>query len=549
MVEPSPKAATGAAPAGVWDSAPSRFGCARLSPFGASPNGPIRYNLAPMHPSARWLWLVALALPVSVPAADSPASSNSATEPPGNAPAASDQIAIPLQAEAWTGDLDGMLKRREVRVLVTYSRANFWVERGHVWGMTYRAFQAFEDELNARHKTGHKDLRHHVVFVPVRRDEMIPSLLAGKGDVAAAALSITPERRKVVDFTNPVLRDVSQIAVTGPGAPSLDAVEDLAGREVFVRRASSYWERIEALNQRFAAEGRPAVRLRAAPEELEDEDILEMVNAGLVGITIVDDVKARLWAKVYSSVVLHPRVVVETRDEIAWVFRKDSPLLARELNAFIQTHGPGTAFENELLRRYTSTARFVKAATNSREMKKFEQLVSLFRKYATEYDVDYLLSMAQGYQESELDQGARSDVGAIGVMQLMPATGKELAVGDVTEVEPNVHGGIKYLRKLIDEHYSDPSMSRIDRTLLAFAAYNAGPARVDELQREAKRRGLDPNVWFNNVEVVAADRIGPETVTYVANIFKYYVAYRYIVEDEQRRARAESVAPAGPTGR
>jgi membrane-bound lytic murein transglycosylase MltF len=483
---------------------------------------------------------LSLAGPAAAIGAD-PAPPAAAAPPPSPG-----QIVIPLEAKAWTGDLDGMLKRRVVRVLVTYSRANFWVENGKVWGMTYRAFQAFEDELNERHPAGRKSLRHQVVFIPVRRDELIPALRDGKGDVAAATLSVTPGRRELVDFTAPVLRGVREIAVTGPGAPALASAEDLAGREVFVRRSSSYWEHLEALNQRFAAEGRAAIRLRAAPEELEDEDILEMVNAGLVGITIVDDVKARLWAKVYPSIELHPKVAAAPRGDIAWMVRKDSPKLKAELNAFIKTHGPGTAFEDDLLRKYTGSTRFVKAATSSSELKKFQALVALFRKYSAQYDVDYLLAMAQGYQESRLDQGARSGVGAIGVMQLMPATGKELGVGDVTQVEPNVHGGVKYMRQIVDENFSDPAIGPVDRILLAFAAYNCGPARVAQLRAEAKRRGLDPNVWFHNVEVVAANRIGSETVDYVASIFKYYVAYRYIVEDQEARARAMPAAAEAP---
>jgi membrane-bound lytic murein transglycosylase MltF len=500
-----------------------------------------------MNSTLRSLLALAVALPAAARAAGSPGTPH---PPPAPAAAASapspEQMAIPLEAKPWTGDLDGMLKRRIIRVLVTYSRANFWVENGKVWGMTYRAFQAFEDDLNERHPTGRKSLRHQVVFVPVRRDEIIPALRAGKGDVAAATLSVTPGRRELVDFTAPVLRGVREIAVTGPDAPPLAAVEDLAGREVFVRRSSSYWEHLEALNQRFAAEGRPAIRLRAAPEELEDEDVLQMVNAGLVGITIVDDVKARLWAKVYPSIVLHPKVAAAPRGDVAWMIRKDSPKLKAELNAFIKTHGPGTAFEDDLLRKYTGSTRFVKAATSASELKKFEALVGFFRKYSAQYDVDYLLAMAQGYQESRLDQTAKSDVGAIGVMQLMPATGKELGVGDVTQTEPNVHGGIKYMRQIVDENFMDPAIDPVNRILLAFAAYNCGPARVAQLRAEAKRRGLDPNVWFNNVEVVAADRIGSETVDYVASIFKYYVAYRYIVEDQEARVRAVPAAATSP---
>ena len=160
---------------------------------------------------------------------------------------------------------------------------------------------------------------------------------------------------------------------------------------------------------------------------------------------------------------------------------------------------------------------------------------------ASEYDLDYLLMMAQGYQESRLDQNAKSRVGAIGVMQVMPATGKSLEVGNIRQLDPNIHAGVKYIRFMIDNYYAKEPMDRLNKGLFAFASYNAGPARVQSLRAEAKKRGLDPNLWFRNVEFVAAERIGQETVTYVANIYKYYVAYTLLAEAnaEKEQARKE----------
>ena len=144
---------------------------------------------------------------------------------------------------------------------------------------------------------------------------------------------------------------------------------------------------------------------------------------------------------------------------------------------------------------------------------------------------------AQGYQESQLDQSARSPVGAIGVMQIMPETGKDMRVGDITQAEPNINAGIKYMRLMVDQLYQHEPMTKLDKVLFAFASYNAGPGRVAQLRSVAAKRGLDPNIWFQNVEYVAADKIGQETVTYVANIYKYYIAYRLIMEARQTRAQ------------
>ena len=198
----------------------------------------------------------------------------------------------------------------------------------------------------------------------------------------------------------------------------------------------------------------------------------------------------------------------------------------------------GTTAGNTILTRYLKSAKYVKDAASESERKKFLALVQYFQKYGDKYDVDWLLMAAQGYQESQLNQAARSPVGAIGVMQVMPATGKELGVGDITEVEPNIHAGVKYMRWMIDQYYGNEPMTKLDKALFAFASYNAGAGRISQLRKEAAKRGLDPNVWFHNVEYVAAEKIGAETVTYVSNIYKYYIAYQLIMEAKAEREQA-----------
>jgi membrane-bound lytic murein transglycosylase MltF len=153
--------------------------------------------------------------------------------------------------------------------------------------------------------------------------------------------------------------------------------------------------------------------------------------------------------------------------------------------------------------------------------------------------------MAQGYQELRLDQTVKSPVGAIGVMQVMPATAKELAVGNVSQLDANIHAGVKYIRFMIDRYYADEPMDDINKGLFAFASYNAGPARVRQLRKEAAAKGLNPNLWFHNVDTIAAARIGAETVTYVSNIYKYYVAYRLLAEDAADRQKAKDAVRTG----
>jgi membrane-bound lytic murein transglycosylase MltF len=317
------------------------------------------------------------------------------------------------------------------------------------------------------------------------------------------------------------------------------AVEDLAGREVFVRKSSSYYESLLKLNKEFERTGKPQVILKTAPEELEDEDLLEMLNAGLVQIVIVDSHKANFWQQVFAEIRLHPSVAVRSGGEIAWAIGQNSPLLKATLNEFIKTHSATTSFGAELFRRYLKNIKYVKNATSEAEIAKFYEIVKLFERYGNEYDMDALLIAAQGYQESRLDPKARSRAGAIGVMQVTPATGKSLKVGDITLTEPNIHAGTKYIRFMIDQYYKGEPMDDLNKGLFAFASYNAGPNRLRQLRLEAAKRGLNPNVWFNHVELVAAEKIGRETVQYVSNIYKYYIVYRLLHEETLAREAAK----------
>jgi membrane-bound lytic murein transglycosylase MltF len=451
--------------------------------------------------------------------------------------------------EPFTGDLDEMVERRVIRVGVAFNRTLYFVDQGVQRGAAYEYGRLMEDELNKRRRTG--NLKVVFWFVPLPRDRLLPALVDGKVDLVIAQLTVTPERRQLVDFTNPTRKNVDEVVVTGPDAPSIAAVDDLAGQEVFVRKSSSYYQSLLALNDRLKAAGRAPVAVQAVPENLEDEDLLEMVNAGLIKITIVDNYLAGFWKQVLPDLTVHDSVAVRTGGNLAVAIRKDSPQLAAGLNAIIDEYGLGSAFGNTMEKRYLQSTKFVTDATSEAERSKFLAMVELFKKYSDQYDLDYLLMAAQGFQESGLDQGVKSPVGAIGVMQVMPATGQELDVGDVRQLEPNIHAGTKYIRFIVDQYFKDEPMTPLDKGLFAFASYNAGPGRIRQLRREAEKRGLDPNVWFGNVEQIASERIGRETVTYVSNIYKYYVAYRLLVEEKQRREAAKQAigSAAGSTDR
>jgi len=442
-----------------------------------------------------------------------------------------------LENKPWTGDFDQMAEERVIRVLVVFSKTFYFLDRGRQRGLSYDLLKEFEKFVNKKLKT--KTLKVHVVFIPVRRDELIPGLTKGLGDLAVANLTITPERLEHVDFSNPLLTGVKELLVTRPEAPSMTTVDDLAGKEIHVRKSSSYYESLARLNETLNKAGKSQMKLVPADEAFEDEDLLEMVNAGLIPMIVMDSHKAQFWTQIFDKIQVNTEIAVRTGGEIAWAFRKNSPQLKAIVNEFVKGHKKGSLMGNMLFKRYLKSTKYVKNSLSKQELEKFEAMVQLFEKYAAAYNFDYLMMAAQAYQESGLDQGRKSHVGAIGVMQVLPTTAadRNVNVADIEKLENNIHAGVKYMRFIVNRYYNDESIDDLNKMLFAFASYNAGPAKVRRLRKKTAAMGLNPNVWFNNVEIAAAKVIGRETVQYVSNIYKYYIAYRMIIEQEERKLK------------
>lgn len=445
------------------------------------------------------------------------------------APPNSDLITIETQRISWKGDLDSMIKRRIVRVLLPYNKTLYFLDKdGQQRGLIFDMMIAFEQDLNQQ--IAAKNLKVQFIFLPTARDQLIPQLLAGKGDIIAADLTITPGREKLIDFSTPLASGIKEVIVTSTSAASLSSLEDLSGKTIFVNPSTSYAENLKILNASLQKQKKNPVIIKDAPGTFETEDILEMVNANLVSITVSDLYLARFWKNIFPNIQIHDNLAIHKDGNIAFAFRKNSPELKKALDSFTEKNKIGSSFGNQKLQAYLKTLKWVKNATNPSDLNKFHSLAKVFQKYGDQYQIDWLLMTAQGYQESRLDQNKKSKVGAIGVMQIMPATGKELKVGDIHHVDNNINAGVKYIRYLIEQYYSKEPMTDLNKVLFAFAAYNAGPTRINQLRAEASKRGLDPNIWFDNVERIAAERIGNETVQYVSNIYKYSVAYKLVIE-------------------
>jgi membrane-bound lytic murein transglycosylase MltF len=450
-----------------------------------------------------------------------------------------------LAAQPFTGDFDAMLERRMIRVAAPYSRSLFYIDKGRERGIGAELVRDFERWLNQKYakELGKRPLT--IYLSAVTRDKLLPDLTAGIADIAIGNLTVIEAREKIVDFVAPDdVRRVNEIVVTGPASPAIASLDDLAGQTVHVRRSSSYHESLVAQNAKLKAAGKPEMRLVLVPDALEDEDMMEMINAGLLSVIVVDDWKAIMWSKTLPKLVLHD-IVLREGAKLGWAVRKGSAKLEAEINEFYTSWVKKQGVLAYRMNRAMKSGPLRDPAKDA-DFKKFDDTVVLFVKYGKQYGFDPIMLAAQGFQESTLDQQKRSPVGAIGVMQLMPATGQALKVGDITLTEPNIHAGAKYMDELMTKYFPDAKFDHQNKTLFAFASYNAGPGNISRMRKEAQARGLDPDKWFNNVEIVTAEKIGLETTTYVRNIFKYYTSYSLVIAAQDRAAKAREALQKQP---
>jgi membrane-bound lytic murein transglycosylase MltF len=441
--------------------------------------------------------------------------------------------------EKWTGDFDGMVERRIIRALVPYSKTFYFLDGADQRGLIYDQLQAFEQYVNKKLKRG--TLRVQLLVIPTKRDRLLPGLVEGLGDIAAGNLTITPERQRLVDFCAPGYTGVDEIVVTGPTSPPIKTIADLAGKEIHVRASSSYYASLKRLNSKFKKDGKKQMKLVLADEYLEDEDLLEMMNANLIPMIVIDSHKGIFWSQIFKDITLHPDIKLRTGGRIAWAIRKNSPMLKKVINTAVQSHKKGTLLGNILFKRYLKNTTWVRNSLHEEELQRFKEAVEFFKLYSDRFEFDWLMVAALAYQESGIDQSKRSPAGAIGIMQILPSTAADpnVNVTNIERLENNIHAGVKYLRFIHNRYFAKEPMDEMNKMLFTFASYNAGPAKIIRLRNEAQKTGLDSNVWFRNVEIIAAKRIGRETVRYVSNIYKYYIAYRLIIDklDMKREAK------------
>ncbi|KAB8028628.1 transporter substrate-binding domain-containing protein [Fluviispira multicolorata] len=438
------------------------------------------------------------------------------------------------------GDFDDMKERRMIRIFMPYSKTLYYIDKGQEKGLSIELARDFEAYINKKYKKELGNRPITVFIIPTSIEYLIDNIITGKGDIAAGNLTFTRDRAKRIDFVGPKKqRGNTELVITHKSGPTINTIEELSGKTVSVRRSTSYYDSLLKLNKSFEAAGKPLIKLQVLPDDLSDEDKLEMVNAGILKIVIVDDIIAKAWEKILPNIKVNYKAFVRENGKSGWMIRKNSPKLASELEDFFIHYVEKTNVNDVRYAQTLEKWNQLKNNTQSSETEKFQSILKIFKKYGARYKFDPLMLSAQGYQESKLDQNARSHVGAIGVMQIMPDTGKQMKVGDITNIEVNIHAGTKYMNFLMKTYFKGAKFNDYNRMLFALASYNAGAGKILKMREitAACMCGLDENKWFNNVEMVTGEIIGLETTTYVRNILKYYVSYRLINEEKNKNIK------------
>jgi len=442
--------------------------------------------------------------------------------------------------QSFIGDLEAIRERRILRVLVSHNRTNFFDTKYGKRGVEHDLIKAYEKYLNR----GPREERYktHVVFLAHPFDQLFSELLAGRGDIIASGLTITPERSAFLDFTKPYIQNVNEILVSNKNAPKIERLEDLSGKQIVVVANSSYVIHLQIFNQLMSFNSLQPMEVIQADRILEAEDILEMVNAGVYPYTVVDDHVAEIYKDTLPNLSLQKEMVFHYGGDIAWAINSNLPNLKSSLNEFIQSYAkPGRLLGNSVYKKYFENAYWIKKANLISELDRIECLSYYLQLYSEFYEFDWFLIAAQAYQESNFNQKLTSHAGATGIMQIKPSTAssKNVGIKDIKNLENNIHAGVKYLAFLRDQYFASDDYSPEEKINFSLAAYNAGPGRVRRMQAKAEKMGLNPKKWFYNVEIVARNTIGHETVDYVTNIQKTKIALESYEALTQKRQRAK----------
>lgn len=413
--------------------------------------------------------------------------------------------------------------RRLLTVLIPYDRTRFFIHKGEPRGFEYDLVQQFEKFFNDNRAEDSEPLQ--TIFVPVPFAQLVDLLANGRGDIAAGGLTVTPERAARVEFSASYMDGVRELVVANSTAEIGNDLASLAGRRMVVVRGSSYVSHLHQVNLNMAAQGLDPITIVEAPISIMSEDLLELVHAGAISMTVVDEHIAQLWQSVLDGLLV-TEIAIAEGNEVAWALSPDlDPSIKDAINQFLTDAKRGTMLGNVLFNRYFQDTDWIRNPLGPEAISEVSRYRPLFSKYADEFGLDWKLIAAVAFQESGFDPAAESAAGAVGLMQVLPSTAEEVGVTDLSTPDNQIAAGTRYLASLL-KNFRAEDIEEFEAINLALAAYNAGPARLARLRTStADELNLNPNAWFFNVERAAARDVGLETVRYVANVNKYRLAY------------------------
>jgi membrane-bound lytic murein transglycosylase MltF len=441
------------------------------------------------------------------------------------------RVTGPLEVEKPRAvrDLASIRSSGELRVLVNQSRHSSGMVRGQSIGIEYQRLRAFEQYLN-RNAQGNRAIK--LTLVPRAKDQLLAALQRGEGDLVAPGELLDLPRGSKLSASAAIRRDVPVIIVARQGNRRYQRLEDLSGRSLALPAGSVAGNAIRALNQRLIDSKRSPVVIEWVDASLAVEDVLEMVNAGIFSVTAVEQPIAERWAKVMPKLRLDRHLPLSSDGDMRWVLRRDAPMLGASIDRFLKSYRDPADLDAVFQRVYRRLYK-VHYPLGRTERQRLEKVRPVLQRYAAQHQFDWLTLAAVAFKESTLNPAARGAGGATGLMQVTPAAARSVGVSNIGVLENNVQASAKYLAMIRRNYFNSPQLNERERMAFILAGYNMGPQRVQGLRAEARRRGLNPNQWFFQVERVAMEQMGMGVVSYVNSVNKYYLAFnreRYLLE-------------------
>jgi len=430
-------------------------------------------------------------------------------------------------------DLAEIRNSRTLRVLVNQSRNSSGEVQGQAIGAEYHRLRAFEQYLNGHARDGQAI---NLKIIPKAKDQLLGALARGEGDLVAPGELLDMKATHKISTSDPIVSDVPLWLVGVKGERRFTRLEQLSGRTLALTTGSAAGEAVSQINQKLALRKLPPVKVEWVDPSLAVEDVLEMVQAGIFHLTIVERPIAERWSKVLPKLRFDRQVTIREPGEEYWFVRQDAAMLRASIDRFLKTYktpaDQDVAFQRVYRRLYQVRYPLAKA-----DRQRLEKLRPILQKHAREQGMDWLNLAALAFKESSLDPGAKSGSGPTGLMQITPSAAQRVGVNNIQTLDSNVQASARYLALIRRKFFASPKLNERERMAFILAAYNMGPERVQGMRAEARRRGLNPNQWFFQVERIAMEQVGMGGVSYVNSVNKYYLAF------DRERGSLEPSAP------